>query len=171
MAIVRRKAELMHIDVPNDVVEFIASHFRNNIRELEGALLSTKAYGDVLGAPITLKVAREALKQSLQPTGMGVTLDRITQLVCERYQVKVSDLRSKRRGRSISEPRQVIMFIARKLTKLSLQEIGDHFGGRDHSTVLYAVRQIENRHGTDPAFSATMERMVDRLGGNLREEA
>ncbi len=171
MAIVRRKAELMHIEVPNDVVEFIASNFRNNIRELEGALLSTKAYADVLGAPISLKIASEALKQSLQPTGMGVTLDKITQLVCERYQVKVSELRSKRRGRSISEPRQVIMFLARKLTKLSLQEIGDHFGGRDHSTVLYAVRQIENRYGTDPAFAATLERMADRLGGNLREDA
>ncbi len=171
MAIVRRKAELMHIDISNEVVEFIASNFRNNIRELEGALLSTKAYADVQGAPVSLTIASEALRQSLKPAGMGITLDRITQLVCERYQVKISDLRSKRRGRSVSEPRQVIMFIARKLTKLSLQEIGDHFGGRDHSTVLYAVRQVENRYGTDPAFAATLERMVDRLGGSLREES
>jgi chromosomal replication initiator protein len=171
MAIVRRKAELMHIDVSNEVVEFIAANFRNNIRELEGALLSTKAYADVQGSPVSLQIASEALRQNLKPAGMGITLDRITQLICERYQVKVSDLRSKRRGRSVSEPRQVIMFIARKLTKLSLQEIGDHFGGRDHSTVLYAVRQVENRNGTDPAFAATMERMVDRLGGSLREES
>jgi len=169
MAIVRRKAELMHIDVSNEVVEFIATNFRNNIRELEGALLSSKAYADVVGAPISLAVAGEALKQNLQPAGMGVTIDKITQLVCDRYQVRLSDLRSKRRGRSVSEPRQVIMFIARKLTNLSLQEVGDHFGGRDHSTVLYAVRQVENRYRTDPAFAASMERMVDRLGGNLRE--
>ena len=167
MAIVRRKAELMHIDVPNDVVEFIASHFRNNIRELEGALLSTKAYADVLAQPITSKVARAALKQSLQPIGMGITLDKITQVICARYQVKVSDLRSKRRGRTISQPRQVIMFLARRLTSLSLDEIGDHFGGRDHSTVLYAVRKIEGRYRSDPAFAATLERMADRLGGDL----
>jgi len=169
MAIVRRKAELMHIDVANDVVEFIAANFRNNIRELEGALLSSKAYADVMGTPISLNVAMAALKQNLQPAGMGVTLDKIIQLVCDRYQVRVADLRSKRRGRSISEPRQVIMFIARKLTKLSLQEVGDHFGGRDHSTVLYAVRQIEIRYRSDPAFAAALERLVDRLGGNLRE--
>ena len=169
MAIVRRKAELMHIEVSNEVVEFIASNFRNNIRELEGALLSSKAYADVVGAPITLTVAGEALKQNLQPAGMGITIDKITQLVCDRYQVRLSDLRSKRRGRSVSEPRQVIMYVARKLTNLSLQEVGDHFGGRDHSTVLYAVRQVESRYRTDPVFAATLERMVDRLGGNLRE--
>ncbi len=170
MAIVRRKAELMHIDVPNDVVEFIASHFRNNIRELEGALLSTRAYADVLAEPITLRVARTALRQSLQPVGMGITLDKITQAICERHQVKVSDLRSKRRGRSISEPRQIIMFLGRRLTSLSLDEIGDQFGGRDHSTVLYGVRKIEKRYQTDPAFAATLERLADRLGGKLNPE-
>jgi len=170
MAIVRRKAELMHIDVPNDVVEFIATHFRNNIRELEGALLSTRAYADVLGEPITLRLARAALKQSLQPVGIGITIDKISQLVCERFQVKIADLRSKRRGRSISTPRQMIMFLARKLTSLSLDEIGDYFGGRDHSTVLYGVRKVEERYRTDPTLAATLERMADRLGGRLTPE-
>jgi chromosomal replication initiator protein len=170
MAIVRRKAELMHIDVSNDVVEFIASHFRNNIRELEGALLSTKAFADVQGTPVTMAVARAALRQSLQPIGMGITLEKICQVVCGRYQAKASDLRSKRRGRSISEPRQVIMFLARRLTSLSLDEIGNHFGGRDHSTVLYAVRKIEGRYQREPAFAATLERMADRLGGKLGDE-
>ncbi len=170
MAIVQRKADLMHIEVANDVVEFIAANFRNNIRELEGALLSSKAYADVMGTPISLQVATAALKQNLQPAGMGITLDRITQLVCGRYEVKIADLRSKRRSRSISEPRQVIMFIARKLTKMSLQEVGDHFGGRDHSTVLYAVRQIEKRYTSDPSFAAALERLVDRLGGSLHEK-
>ena len=167
MAIVRRKAELMHIEVPNDVVEFIASHFRNNIRELEGALLSTRAYADVLGEPVSLKVARAALKQSLQPVGLGITIDKISQLVCERFDVKLADLRSKRRARTISEPRQIIMFLARRLTKQSLDEIGDFFGGRDHSTVLYGVRKVEKRYNSDPTLAATLERMADRLGGRL----
>ena len=170
MAIVRRKAELMHIDVPNDVVEFIASHFRNNIRELEGALLSTRAYADVLGEPVSLRVAGAALKQSLQPVGLGITIDKISQLVCQRFEVKLADLRSKRRGRSISEPRQIIMFLARRLTSLSLDEIGDFFGGRDHSTVLYGVRKVEQRYKTDPTLAATLERMADRLGGRLESE-
>ena len=167
MAIVRRKAELMHIDVPNDVVEFIASHFRNNIRELEGALLSTRAYGDVLGEPISLRVARSALKQSLQPVGVGITIDKISALICQRFDVKLADLRSKRRSRSISEPRQIIMFLARRLTSLSLDEIGDFFGGRDHSTILYGVRKVEERYAGDPTLAATLERVADRLGGRL----
>ncbi|MDA1194120.1 MAG: chromosomal replication initiator protein DnaA [Planctomycetota bacterium] len=170
MAIIRRKAELMPIDVPNDVVEFIASHFRNNIRELEGALLGTRAYADVLGEPVSLRVARAALKQSLQPVGAGITIDRIAQLVCAQYDVKLTDLRSKRRGRSVSEPRQVIMFLARRLTPLSLDEIGGAFGGRDHSTVLYGVRKVEKRYDHDPAFAASLERFADRLGGRLTPE-
>ena len=167
MAIVRRKAELMGVEVPNDVVEYIASNFRNNIRELEGALLGTKAHADVVGRPINLKQTRMALKGNIKPRGAGITLDKITQTVCREFQVKDADLRSKRRGRSVSEPRQVIMFIARQLTKLSLDEIGDHFGGRDHSTVLYAVRKTASRYNTEPALAATIDRLVDRLGGRM----
>jgi chromosomal replication initiator protein len=167
MAIVRRKAELMGIDVPNDAVEYIASNFRNNIRELEGALLSTKAHADVVGRGISLRQAKAALRGNIKPRGAGITLDKITQMVCREYDVKDSDLRSKRRVRSVSEPRQMIMFIARQLTKLSLDEIGDHFGGRDHSTVLYAVRKTERRYASEPALAATIDRLVDRLGGRI----
>jgi len=167
MAIVRRKAELMGVEVPNDVVEYIASNFRNNIRELEGALLGTKAHADVVGRPINLKQTRMALKGNIKPRGAGITLEKITQTVCREYQVKDTDLRSKRRGRSVSEPRQMIMFIARQLTKLSLDEIGDHFGGRDHSTVLYAVRKTATRYDTEPALAATIDRLIDRLGGRM----
>ena len=167
MAIVRRKAELMAVAVPNDVVEFIAANFRNNIRELEGALLSTKAHADVARRPIDMKFAKEALKPHIKAPGAGITLDKIAQMVCREHEVKLSDLRSKRRGRSVSEPRQMIMFIARQLTKLSLDEIGDHFGGRDHSTVLYAVRKTERRYANEPALANTIDRIVDRLGGRL----
>ena len=171
MAIVRRKAELMGIDVPNDVVEYIASNFRNNIRELEGALLGARAHAAVLGHGISLKQTKAALKSNIKPRGAGITLERITQMVCREYEVKDTDLRSKRRSRSVSEPRQVIMYLARQLTKLSLDEIGDHFGGRDHSTVLYGVRKTEKRHGLEPALAATIDRMIDRLGGRLEGPA
>ncbi len=165
MAIVRRKAEIQGIDIPNDAVEFIAANFRNNIRELEGALLASKALSEVLNLPIDLDLVKKAVGPHLGRH--TVNLDKITQVVCSHYQVKISDLRSKRRGRSVSLPRQVVMFIARLLTNLSLDEIGDHFGGRDHSTVLYAVRKVQSRCDSDPTFSATVDRMVDRLGGRV----
>jgi chromosomal replication initiator protein len=165
MAIVQRKAELQGIEIPTDAVEFIAANFRNNIRELEGALLAARALSEVTQVPIDLDLVKKAVSPHLGRH--TVNLDKITQVVCSQYQVKISDLRSKRRGRSVSEPRQVVMFIARLLTNLSLDEIGDHFGGRDHSTVLYAVRKVQARCDSDPHFAATVDRMVDRLGGRL----
>ena len=164
MAIVSRKADLLKIEVPNDVVEFIAANFRNNIRELEGALLSVSARAGVAGVPIDLSIAQEALEPSIHGGRPAMTLDRITEAVAAHYQVKISDLRSKRRSRSISLPRQVIMYLGRETTKLSLDEIGDHFGGRDHSTVLYACGRVKDRIEQDPAFSAEIERLRDRLG-------
>jgi chromosomal replication initiator protein len=164
MAIVRRKAELMQIDVPNDVVEFIASNFRNNIRELEGAMLSVSARASVTGVPIDLSVAQDALEPSIHEGRPTMTLDRITEVAAAHFQVKISDMRSKRRSRSISLPRQVIMYLARETTNLSLDEIGDHFGGRDHSTVLYANTRIKNQIEQDARFAAEIDRLRDRLG-------
>ena len=164
MAIVRRKAELLQIDVPSDVVEYIASNFRNNIRELEGALLSVSARSGVSGVPIDLSIAQEALEHSIHEGRPAMTLDRITEAVAAHHQVKISDLRSKRRSRSISLPRQVIMYLARETTNLSLDEIGDHFGGRDHSTVLYACTRVRERVEKDPTFAAEIDRLRDRLG-------
>jgi len=164
MAIVRRKATLLDLEVPNDVVEFIAANFRNNIRELEGAILSVSARARVASVPIDLSIAQEALEPSLRDGRPPMTLDRITEVVAAHYQVKISDLRSKRRNRSVSHPRQVVMFLARATTDLSLDEIGDHFGGRDHSTVLYAVRRMQELAEQDPNFAAELERMKDRLG-------
>ncbi len=165
MAIVQHKAALHGIQVPNEVVEYIATTFRNNIRELEGALVSIRARASVTQRPVCLELAREALNGSARTNAPAVTMERILDTVCGHYQVKVSDLRSKRRGRSVSEPRQVVMYVARTLTNLSLDEIGAHFGGRDHTTVLYAVRRVADRVREDPAFAAIVNRLVDRLGG------
>ncbi len=164
MAIVQRKASLLGVDVPNDVVEFIAANFRNNIRELEGALHSVFARARVLQVPIDFTIAQEALEPSIEEGRPPVTLDRITEVVAAYFQVKISVLRSKGRSRSVSLPRQIVMFLARELTDLSLDEIGDHFGGRDHSTVLYAVRRIREMIENDPKIKAAVERMRDRLG-------
>jgi chromosomal replication initiator protein len=165
MAIVQHKAALHGIAVPNDVVEYIASSFRDNIRELEGALVSIRARASVTQRPVDITLAREALEGAVRSGQPAVTMDRIQEIVCAHYQVKTSDLRSKRRGRSVSEPRQIVMYVARTLTSLSLDEIGAHFGGRDHTTVLYAVRRVADRVRVDPPFAATVNRLVDRLGG------
>ena len=117
-----------------------------------------------MGAPIDVAIATEALGPTLRNGQPAITLDKITALICTQYQVKVSDLRSKRRGRSVSEPRQLVMYLARRATNLSLDEIGDHFGGRDHSTVLYAVRKVQSRVENDPQFAARVDRFLDRLG-------
>jgi chromosomal replication initiator protein len=164
MAIVRRKAELIGIEVPNDVVEFIASNFRNNIRELEGAMLSVSARAEVSGVPIDMAIAKEALEPVIVEDRPTLTLDRITEAVAARYQVKISDLRSKRRARSVSMPRQIVMYLAREVTPLSLDEIGDHFGGRDHSTVIYAIRKVQELVDSDPRVAADVARLKDRLG-------
>lgn len=164
MAIVSRKADLLKIEVPNDVVEFIAANFRNNIRELEGALLSVSARAGVAGVPIDLSMAQEALEPSIHGGRPPMSLDRITETVASHFQVKISDLRSKRRSRSISLPRQVIMYIGRETTNLSLDEIGDHFGGRDHSTVLYAYGRVKDKMEQDASFAAEVERLLVRLG-------
>ncbi len=164
MAIVQRKTNLLGMAVPNDVVEFIAANFRNNIRELEGALHSVTARAGVLNVPIDLTLAQEALEPSLLGGRPPMTLDRITEAVAAHYQVKISDLRSKRRSRSVSTPRQIVMYLARETTDLSLDEIGDHFGGRDHSTVLYAIRRIRDQVESDTRFAAEVGRLRDRLG-------
>jgi chromosomal replication initiator protein len=163
MAIVRRKAELQGTPIPNDVAELIAANFRNNIRELEGALLSVLARARVAKAPIDMALAREALEPTLQKGRPGITLDRILEAVAGHFQVKPSDLRSKKRSRSVSSPRQVVMYLARRHTALSLEEIGDHFGGRDHSTVLYAVNKVQEQIDASPRFASEIDRLGDRL--------
>jgi chromosomal replication initiator protein len=134
MAILRRKAELQGIEIPPEVIELIAASFRSNIREIEGALLSVVARARVTGAPVDLAMAQQALAPSLHRVRPSVTMERIAEVVAAHYQVKPADLRSKKRTRVVSLARQVVMALARRLTALSLGEIGQQLGGRDHTT-------------------------------------
>ena len=168
MAIIRRKAELFDVRLPPDVVEFIASQFRNNIRELEGALQSVRLRAEIENVRIDLDLAGRALAHLIRGPRKAVTMDRIMETVCDHYDVKPSELRSRRRTRNISLPRQVAMFLARKLTELSLQEVGGSFGGRDHTTVLFSVESIERKIKEDEDLARTVRRLLDRLGGPLR---
>jgi chromosomal replication initiator protein len=143
VAILMSKAELSQVNLPAEVAFFIAKHIQSNVRELEGSLKRVIANSHFTGQPITLDFAREALKDLLALQAKLVTIDNIQKMVAEYFKIKVSDLLSKRRNRSLARPRQIAMALAKELTNHSLPEIADAFGGRDHTTVMHACRTIK----------------------------
>ena len=164
IAILHKRLEREPKKVPEDVVEFIAENFRLNIRELEGALVRVIAYNSLMGTPITLDLAKEILKDSLHQ-GDRVTVEKIQRVVAEYYNMEPSDMKTRRRSRSLSYPRQVAMFLARELTVHSLPEIGEFFGGRDHTTVLHACGKIQREARHTTTTKALIERLTQTLKG------
>jgi len=142
VAILKRKATQVSVDLPDDGAFFIAQRIRGNVRELEGALKRVVASAHFTRRAIDIDLIRESLKDLLALQDKQVSLDNIQSVVAEYYKIKVSDLKSKRRSRSVARPRQLAMALAKELTNHSLPEIGDRFGGRDHTTVLHACRKI-----------------------------
>ena len=142
VAIINKKAEIAGISLPEDVSFFIAKRFRSNVRELEGALNRVIANANLTGQDISLEFSQSALKDLLLLQDKQITLENIQKTTAEYYKIRVSDLLSKRRNRSVTRPRQIAMSLAKDLTSHSLPEIGDAFGGRDHTTVLHACRKI-----------------------------
>ena len=142
VAIIKKKAEQSSAHLPNEVSFFIAERFRSNVRELEGALNRVIANSNLTGQPITLEFTQSALRDLLLLQDKQITIENIQKTIAEYYKIRVSDLLSKRRSRSVARPRQVAMALAKELTKHSLPEIGDAFGGRDHTTVLHACRKV-----------------------------
>ncbi len=149
VAILQRKAEQTNADLPSEVAFFVAKRIRSNIRELEGALRRVIANAHFTGRPITLDFAKEALRDLLALQDKLITIDNIQKTVAEYYKIRVSDLHSTRRSRSITRPRQLAMALAKELTNHSLPEIGEAFGGRDHTTVLHACRKMAELRESD----------------------
>ena len=149
VAILMKKAEQSRVDLPHDAAFFIAQRIRSNVRELEGALKRVIASAHFMGRDITIELIRESLKDLLALQDKLVSIDNIQRTVAEYYKIKVADVLSKRRSRSVARPRQVAMALAKELTNHSLPEIGDAFGGRDHTTVLHATRKIAELRETD----------------------
>jgi len=143
VAILMRKAEERGLNMPHEVAVFIAKRLRSNVRELEGALNRVVANVQLTGRPITIDFVREALRDLIAAQEKLVTIDNIQKTVAEYYNIKLADILSKRRSRSVARPRQLAMALAKELTNHSLPEIGDAFGGRDHTTVLHACRKIQ----------------------------
>lgn len=163
VAILMRKAQQSNVDLPHEVAFFIGKRFRSNIRELEGALHRVVANAHFTGNQITLEFAKEALRDLLALQDRLITMDNIQKTVAEYYKVRVADLLAKRRTRSIARPRQVAMALAKELTNHSLPEIGDAFGGRDHTTVIHACRKVAELKASDSRIQedyANLERIL-----------
>ena len=146
MAILRKKARGMQIKLRDEVFQFLASRIRSNVRRLEGALMRVASFASLSGKELTQEVVEHLLKDILQEEGRhSITIEQIQRRVAEHFDVRIADMTSKRRPASIAFPRQVAMYLARALTKASLNEIGDAFGGRDHGTVLHACKLVKKR--------------------------
>jgi len=165
LGILQSKAERMEVDIPIKVLEFLAHKITSNVRELEGALNRLVAYANLVGRPITLDNTQEVLHDILRANDRHVTIEEIQKRVAEHYNIRLGEMYSARRSRSIARPRQVAMYLAKQLTARSLPEIGRKFGGRDHTTVMHAVRKVDELCVLDSAFSEDVELLRRMLEG------
>jgi len=164
LAILRRKADARWKDIPQDVLGYIAQVVETNIRELEGALTKVVGYAAISKRPTDLELAKEVLRDTEPPATSPVSVSEIQQVVARYFNRKVSDLQSRRWTKSTSQVRQICIYLCRKLTSASLEELGSHFGGKDHTTILYSVRKIEKLLGQDGGVRADVERLTRELG-------
>ncbi|SFU73329.1 chromosomal replication initiator protein DnaA [Nitrosomonas eutropha] len=165
VAILLKKAFIEKIELDESTAFFIAKYIRSNVRELEGALKRVLAYSRFTGHPISLDLAKEALKDLLAIQNRQISIENIQKTVADYYKIKVADMYSKKRVRAIARPRQVAMAIAKELTQLSLPDIGEAFGGRDHTTVLHAHRKIIELRASDPGINRDYSTLIHILRG------
>jgi len=157
LGILQSKAEQLRAQIPQKVMEFLAHKIQSNVRELEGALNRIVAHATLVGRDITLESTQEVLHDLLRANDRRVTIEEIQKRVAEHYTIRIADMSSARRARAVARPRQVAMYLAKVLTSRSLPEIGRKFGGRDHTTVMHAVRKIEELKAADPALAEDVE--------------
>ncbi len=169
IAILRKKTDETGLQCPEDVVLFVATHIKTNIRELEGSITRIIAYASLTGSPLTVDTARKVLKDILSAPehATQITTDQVQKVVARHFNLDLRDMKSKRRTDAIAFPRQVAMYLARTLTELSTIEIGVAFGGKDHTTVMHACNKIKNKLSGDPYFVA----LVNKITQDVREES
>ena len=161
--IVRMKSEQRGIRFPDEICEFLANQITSNIREVEGAIHKVASLSELMHRPIDLALAKEALRDSLAGARRQITIESIARVVTAHFGVKAVDLQSKKRTRSIAHPRQVCMWLARRLTDHSLVEIGGYFGGRDHTTVLYALERVDQGCQSDSSLKELLDSMIREI--------
>ena len=163
VAILKRKAEIEKIDLPDNVALFIASKIKSNIRELEGSLVRLVAYASLKGRDLDIDLAQEVLKNIIEEDDRTITVEVIQRTVADHYGLRVSDLKSKNNSRSVAVPRQVAMYLCKYLTKASLPEIGREFGGKHHTTVIHSVNKITDLYERDPDFHRLINSLISTL--------
>jgi chromosomal replication initiator protein len=165
LGILQMKCAQMKRDLPQDVLEFLASKIASNVRELEGALNRLIAHAELVGRPVTLDAAMELLSDLLRANDRRLTIEDIQKKVAEHYGIRLSDMHSPRRARPVARPRQMAMYLCKQLTTHSLPEIGRKFGGRDHTTIIHGVRKIEELMASDPALRDDFEQLKRAISG------
>ena len=165
LGILHSKAESLPVTIPDQVLKFLAYRITSNVRELEGALNRLVAHATLIGGEIGLLMAQEVLKDVLRANNRRITIEEIQKKVADHFNVKIAEMSSARRARSVARPRQVAMYLAKQLTSRSLPEIGRRFGGRDHTTVMHAIRKVENLRGLDTAFAEDVDTLRSVLEG------
>lgn len=167
VAILQKKAEVEDVQLPHDVAIFLASNIDSNVRELEGSLTRLGAFASLTMATITIELAKDVLRNTLNGAKREITVENIQKTICDYFNIKLGDLKAKRRTQNIALPRQVAMYLCRKYTPASFPGIGDKFGGRDHSTVIHASKTIERKIKEDPHMQSTIEKLERNL--NVRK--
>ena len=167
VAILQKKAEVEGVLLPHDVAIFLASNIDSNVRELEGSLTRLGAFSSLTKVVITVDLAKELLRNTLKGAQREITVENIQKTICDYFNIKIGDLKAKRRTQNIALPRQVAMYLCRKYTENSFPAIGDKFGGRDHSTVIHASKTIERKIKEDPHMQNTIEKLERSL--NLKK--
>ena len=164
MAILKKKADVENLNVANEVMGYIATKIKSNIRELEGALIRIIAYSSLTNREVTVDLATEALKDIIsKKQGKHITIDSIQDIVASYFNLRIEDLKSQRRTRNVAYPRQIAMYLSRKLTDMSLPKIGEEFGGRDHTTVIHAYEKISGNLKTDDSLQHTINDLTKKL--------
>ncbi|HYT53400.1 MAG TPA: chromosomal replication initiator protein DnaA [Verrucomicrobiae bacterium] len=167
VAILQKKAEVEGVQLPHDVAIFLASNIDSNVRELEGSLTRLGAFSSLTKATITVELTKELLRNTLKGAQREITVENIQKTICDYFNIRMGDLKAKRRTQNIALPRQVAMYLCRKHTETSFPGIGDKFGGRDHSTVIHASKTIERKIKEDPHMQKTIEKLERNL--NIRK--
>jgi chromosomal replication initiator protein len=163
VAILQKKAEVEGVELPHEVAIFLAANIDSNVRELEGSLTRLAAFSSLTKTPITVELAKEVLHNTLRNAHREISVEHIQRAICEHFNLKLGDLKSKRRTKNVALPRQLAMYLCRKLTSSSFPAIGSMFGGRDHSTVIHASRVIEKKIQEDPHIRITLDRIEKSL--------
>ncbi len=165
VAIIYKKADAEKLSINDEVAYFIATKIKSNIRELEGCLIKLGAHASLTGMPIDINMAKNVLKDLISEDDKPITVETIQKAVCEYFGIKAQELKTKKRTKEVANARQIAMYIAKQLTQLSLSEIGRCFGGKDHATVIYACKQIEDKRSRDENLNKSIENIIKKLRG------